>query len=74
MKAAAWPPFVPTLRRVTAGLVVAVFAAYAHTLSAPFVYDDGPAILVEWLGRRCSHVPRAVVDRMGGCSGPVTAR
>ncbi len=26
-------------------LVVAVFAAYAHTLAAPFVYDDGPAIL-----------------------------
>ena len=26
MNAAAWPPFVPTLRRVTAGLVVAVVA------------------------------------------------
>jgi hypothetical protein len=26
-------------------LVVAVLAVYAHTLSAPFVYDDGPAIL-----------------------------
>lgn len=47
-------------------LVVAVFAAYDHTLSAPFVYDDGPALLDNLTIRRLWPLTDVVLPQAEG--------